>query len=104
MTHNTDIITSSLFQDTATDAQAMETQPPVVQEAVILHPDPAILHPDSVLQHPDSLLLEEVETVSSGCQEAGTGHSSEEELEEINTNKRTRYGLYTIYTIYTTIL
>ena len=84
----------------------METQPPVVQEAVILHPDPAILHPDSVLQHPDSLLLEEVETVSSGCQEAGTGHSSEEELEEINTNKRTRYGLYTIYiyTIYTTIL
>ena len=76
----------------------METQPPVVQEAVILHPDPAILHPDSVLQHPDSLLLEEVETVSSGCQEAGTGHSSEEELEEINTNKRTRYGLYTIYT------
>ena len=72
----------------------METQPPVVQEAVILHPDPAILHPDS-------LLLEEVETVSSGCQEAGTGHSSEEELEEINTNKRTRYGLYTIYTIYT---
>ena len=85
----------------------METQPPVVQEAVILHPDPAILHPDSILQHPDSLLLEEVETVSSGCQEAGTGHSSEEELEEINTNKRTRYGLstiYTIYTIYTTIL
>ena len=78
----------------------METQPAVVQEAVILHPDTAILHPDSivqhpdsVLQHPDSLLLEEVETVSSGCQEAGTGHSSEEELEEINTNKRTRYGL-----------
>ena len=88
----------------------METQPAVVQEAVILHPDTAILHPDSivqhpdsvlqhpdsgihhdsVLQHPDSLLLEEVETVSSGCQEAGTGHSSEEELEEINTNKRTR--------------
>ena len=78
----------------------METQPAVVQEAVILHPDTAILHPDSVLQHPDSvlqhpdsLLLEEVETVSSGCQEAGTGHSSEEELEEINTNKRTRYRL-----------
>ena len=77
----------------------METQPAVVQEAVILHPDTAILHPesivhhDSVLQHPDSLLLEEVETVSSGCQEAGTGHSSEEELEEINTNKRTRCGL-----------
>ena len=82
----------------------METQPAVVQEAVILHPDTAILHPDSIvqhpdsvlqhpdslLQHPDSLLLEEVETVSSGCQEAGTGHSSEEELEEINTNKRTR--------------
>ena len=70
----------------------METQPAVVQEAVILHPDTAILHPDSVL-HPDSLLLEEVETVSSGCQEASTGHSSEEELEEINTNKRTRYRL-----------
>ena len=70
----------------------METQLAVVQEAVILHPD-SIVHHDSVLQHPDSLLLEEVETVSSGCQEAGTGHSSEEELEEINTNKRTRYGL-----------
>ena len=83
----------------------METQPAVVQEAVIVHPDSIVhsdsgihhdsvlQHPDSLLQHPDSLLLEEVETVSSGCQEAGTGHSSEEELEEINTNKRTRYGL-----------